>query len=136
MEPYKHTVQYYETDMMGIAHHSNYIRWMEEARSAFLREIGWGYERFEKEGIVSPVTALDCKYRRTTTYADDVFVRVFIADFNGIRLRVGYEMRNSADEVVFNGHSEHCFLDAAGKIVRMTKAYPEFCEAITDYIEA
>lgn len=136
MEPYKHTVQYYETDMMGIVHHSNYIRWMEEARSAFLREIGWGYERFEKEGIVSPVTALDCKYRRTTTYADDVFVRVFIADFNGIRLRVGYEMRNSADEVVFNGHSEHCFLDAAGKIVRMTKAYPEFCEAITDYIEA
>ena len=75
MEPYKHTVQYYETDMMGIAHHSNYIRWMEESRSAFLREIGWGYERFEKEGIVSPVTALDCKYRRTTTYADEVFIK-------------------------------------------------------------
>ena len=32
MEPYLHKVQYYETDKMGIAHHSNYIRWMEEAR--------------------------------------------------------------------------------------------------------
>ena len=29
MEPYLHKVQYYETDKMGIAHHSNYIRWME-----------------------------------------------------------------------------------------------------------
>ena len=28
---YNHTVQYYETDKMGITHHSNYIRWMEKA---------------------------------------------------------------------------------------------------------
>ena len=34
MKPYRHLVQYYETDMMGIAHHANYIRWMEEARKA------------------------------------------------------------------------------------------------------
>lgn len=27
-------VQYYETNKMGITHHSNYIRWMEEARIA------------------------------------------------------------------------------------------------------
>lgn len=26
MKPYQHTVQYYETDRMGITHHSNYIR--------------------------------------------------------------------------------------------------------------
>ena len=27
---YEHRAQYYETDQMGIVHHSNYIRWMEE----------------------------------------------------------------------------------------------------------
>ena len=43
MKPYIHQVQYYETDRMGITHHSNYIRWMEEARVAFLEELGWGY---------------------------------------------------------------------------------------------
>ena len=47
MEPYLHHVQYYETDRMGITHHSNYIRWMEEARVAFLEELGWGYEKLE-----------------------------------------------------------------------------------------
>ena len=30
--PYRHKAQYYETDTMKIVHHSNYIRWMEEAR--------------------------------------------------------------------------------------------------------
>ena len=70
MEPYRHTVQYYETDRMGITHHSNYIRWMEEARIDFLERIGWGYDKLEREGIVSPVTALDCKYKASTTFAE------------------------------------------------------------------
>ena len=43
MKEYLHKVQYYETDMMGITHHSNYIRWMEEARIDFLSQIGWDY---------------------------------------------------------------------------------------------
>ena len=38
MTNYKHTIQYYETDKMGITHHSNYIRFMEEARIHFLKE--------------------------------------------------------------------------------------------------
>lgn len=36
MQDYEHRAQYYETDQMGIIHHSNYIRWMEEARMDFL----------------------------------------------------------------------------------------------------
>ena len=32
MDKYCHTVKYYETDRMGFTHHSNYVRWMEEAR--------------------------------------------------------------------------------------------------------
>ena len=50
----KHEVQYYETDRMGITHHTNYVRWMEKARTFFLREIGWPYEKIEEEGIISP----------------------------------------------------------------------------------
>ena len=54
MKPYVHKVHYYETDQMGVTHHSNYIRWMEEARVAFLEEAGRGDERREREGIRSP----------------------------------------------------------------------------------
>lgn len=43
MKAYKHSVQYYETDRMGITHHSNYVRWMEEARSFLLKDIGFPY---------------------------------------------------------------------------------------------
>ena len=39
MKSYEHKVQYYETDKMGIVHHSNYIRWMEESRIAYPDEL-------------------------------------------------------------------------------------------------
>lgn len=54
MSKYIHRVNYYETDKMGITHHSNYMRFMEEARMNFLSEIGYPMTRLEKEGITSP----------------------------------------------------------------------------------
>ena len=58
MENYIHRVNYYETDKMGITHHSNYVRWMEEARMDFLSSIGYGMRRLESDGITSPVVSV------------------------------------------------------------------------------
>ena len=55
MRPYRHKVNYYETDKMQFTHHSNYIRFMEEARLDFMEQMGWGYDKMEEEGIASPV---------------------------------------------------------------------------------
>ena len=54
MQNYVHVVNYYETDKMGITHHSNYIRWMEEARVEFLDSIGDGFDKLEAHGVFSP----------------------------------------------------------------------------------
>lgn len=76
---YKHIVQYYETDKMGIAHHSNYIRWMEEARLDFFKNIGFSYLEFEKQGLVSPVVGLNnIKYKRPSTVGDEVMIEVSV----------------------------------------------------------
>lgn len=72
MNKYQHKVQYYETDKMGIVHHSNYIRWMEEARIDFLSQIGWAFEKIEESGIASPVIAVDCKYIQSTNFGNVV----------------------------------------------------------------
>ena len=54
-EPYIRKVQYYETDMMGVAHHANFIHWMEEARILFMDRLGFPYAAMEAKGIISPV---------------------------------------------------------------------------------
>ena len=50
MKDYIRKINYYETDKMGITHHSNYIRFMEEARIDFLDQIGCGYAKMERDG--------------------------------------------------------------------------------------
>ena len=130
MTDYIHTVQYYETDKMGITHHSNYIRWVEEARVDFLQKIGWPYEKLEEMGVFSPVTAVECKYKAPTTFPDPVRIKVSVEAFDGLRLRFQYEMRKEG-RLVCEAHSEHCFLDAAGKILRVKRDYPELYDLLT-----
>lgn len=134
MEAYKHTVQYYETDKMGITHHSNYVRWMEEARIDFLKQMGWDYARLEKEGIISPTVEISCKYKRSTTFSDDVFILVTIKDFKGDKLILGYSMKNADGTVIAECESIHCFINKDGKPIRLAKEYPEFNKAIMDNI--
>ncbi len=132
---YEHFVNYYETDRMCITHHSNYVRWMEEARLALLDSIGWGLLKFEDEGIVSPVVSLECRYKKTTTYGDTIRVETELTEFNGVKLKLQYVMRNEKDEIVFEGRSEHCFLNKEGYPLRMKKEYPEFFETLKRLLE-
>ena len=71
ISPYQHHAKYYETDQMGIIHHSNYIRWFEEARIDFMNQIGLTYKTMEEEGIISPVLEINCKYLKMM-YFDDI----------------------------------------------------------------
>lgn len=134
MKPYEHKVQYYETDKMGIVHHSNYIRWMEEARIDFLDQIGWNYKVMEDNGIISPVTSVESKYKCNTVFGDVISIEVSVTEFKGIRLKLGYVMRKG-DVVVNEATSEHCFLDEEGKIVNIKKVKPEFYETLAGLVE-
>lgn len=126
---YHHRVQYYETDKMGIVHHSNYIRWMEEARIDFLGQIGWSYDKLEEMGVISPVTAVDCKYKVSTRFPDVITIAVYVEEFKGVKLKLRYEMKKD-DVLVCEGTSEHCFLDGEGRIINVKRAYPGLYEAL------
>lgn len=127
---YKHTVQYYETDKMGITHHSNYIRWMEEARVAFLDQIGFGFDKLEEEGIGSPVVSLDCSYKKPTKFPEVISIEVKVAEFKGLKLKLSYVMKNAAGEVVCEASSVHCFVNTNGRPVFIEKDKPEFYKAL------
>ena len=125
----KHKVQYYETDMMGVAHHANYVHWMEEARIDFMDEIGFPYKKMEAEGVLSPVKSMQVNYLKPCTFGDEVEIKVGVKDFNGVVITMAYDMRVN-DEAVFSGTSEHVFLDRDGRFVRMRRAMSAFCAAV------
>ena len=107
-KPYKHLVQYYETDQMGIVHHSNYIRWFEEARSYILEENGFGYKKMEELGIISPVLSVNARYKSMTHYYDTVIINVKVVKYNGVKITLEYSV-----------------VDASGSPVSLKRSLPE-----------
>lgn len=114
---YQHSIQYYETDKMGVTHHSNYIRFMEEARVDFFKKLGFDYFEFEKSGIVSPVVGLNnIRFKKSSTAGDVLDIEVSIKAMNSVTFTISYVMKNK-DVIVFTGESEHCLISKEGRIV-------------------
>ena len=131
MKPYKRRVQYYETDMMGIAHHANYIHWMEEARIDFMDQLGYSYAHMEEQGVFSPVLSLACEYKHPCVFNEVILIMVSVAGFNGARLMLRYEMKkDEQDELICVANSEHAFMDQKGQILRLKRAVPELSHKI------
>lgn len=131
MKSYQHQIQYYETDRMQCTHHSNYIRFMEEARLDFMAQMGWGYDKMEEEGIISPVVKVTCDYKKQTTYPQVLEINVTVIGLTPARLSLGYTMMVEG-EVVCTGTSQHCFLDEKGRPVSLKKRYPEFYSLLNE----
>ena len=71
---YVRRANYYETDKMGIIHHSNYIRWFEEARLHYMEEMGWPFTKVEAMGIIVPGKTF--AYEGIPTFAPEHFAKV------------------------------------------------------------
>ena len=134
MNVYTHKVNYYETDERGITHHSNYIRFMEEARVDFLSQIGFPFDKIEEEGIISPVIRVEYSYRKTTTFADVISIKVEVDKLSPVKLCLKYELTCNG-EVCGIGKSEHCFLNQEGRPVIVEKEKPEFFNALKNSME-
>ena len=125
MEAYVHTVAYYETDKMGIVHHSNDIRWMEEARIHYLDAIGWSYDELEAAGYYSPVVSVECSYRSPSIFKDKIAITVGIENMDGARITFSYDMKNEkTGRPVATARSVHCFLKTGGRFPIRIKDVP------------
>lgn len=129
MNKYIHKVKYYETDKMGITHHSNYVRWMEEARIDMLDQMGFGYKRVEELGIASPVLGYECEIKKSTTFDDEVEIVAFCKEYDSIKFTIEYVMTIDG-KTIATGRTKHCFINSSGRPIRLSKVCPELDEKL------
>ena len=103
-------VWYKHTDQMGVVHHSNYICYYEEARSAFMRHIGTSYADMEARGVVMPILHVESDYRRSAYYDDELTVRISVSDVPKARFIANYEVFNSKGGSLNTGSTTLGFL--------------------------
>lgn len=121
---------------MGVIHHSNYIRWFEEARCGLLEKAGFGYDRMEGEGIISPVLSVSAEYKSMVRFGDTVIITPRITEFNGVRFTVEYTVTDAATgELRTTGRSTHCFINPQGDVLRLKHSNPQLYETFSHLIE-
>ena len=136
MKPYMLKARYYETDQMGIIHHSNYIRWMEEARIDVLNQLGYPYRRFEEMGYISPVLHAECEYKKSVKFDDEVKIVVSLQDFGKVKFTLRYDIYNMSEGGCLSacGTTRHCFLNKDGRPVMMNREMKEFSETMQKFL--
>ena len=126
---YKRLINYYETDKMGVVHHSNYIRFLEEARCYFFDKMKMPFSKFEKNGITIPVLGVNCVYKRHVTYGDTLLIKVYVKSYSGVRFAISYDVRDKkTNDVVLLAETKHCFTTKDLKPVNLNKYLPKYHE--------
>ncbi len=117
---YVHTVAFYETDGMGIVHHSNHVRFLELARVAFLAEHDRPYTEYMEDGFHVPVIRVDLSYFRPCRFNDKVVITCWLDGARNASLRFAYRLEIEG-QLAASGTSEHAITDRNGKPVRIPK---------------
>ena len=126
---YERKINYYETDKMGIVHHSNYIRFLEEARCAFLDKIGLPYSELENRGVMIPVLSVNCSYKYHVSFNDVIEIHTIIKDFTGVKLTIEYTAKDKCTgNTVLIAQTKHCFTDTSIKPINLKKHYTDMYE--------
>ncbi|MCC5953045.1 MAG: acyl-CoA thioesterase [Acidimicrobiia bacterium] len=89
---YEHRVRtrFAETDAMGVIHHANYLLYLEEARVAWLAEVGRNYAEVRDGGIDFAVIESFVQYRRPLHFDDVVAVHLRVGHTTRSTVQIGY----------------------------------------------
>ncbi|MEJ6719684.1 MAG: thioesterase family protein [Akkermansiaceae bacterium] len=102
-------VEFYETDLAGIAHFSNFYRWMESAEHAFKRERGM---ILHCDGVGWPRVNASADFKKPVKFGDLVRVRVEVAQLRMRSVRYVFEIRvNESAEVHATGEMTSVCVD-------------------------
>lgn len=131
---YTRKVNYYETDRMQIVHHTNYIRYFEEARIDFMDRIGCNVRELENLGLIIPNIDAYAKYMYSLKF-DDVFtVHTHPVKFTGVKMKFEYGIYLE-DKLAAEGFSTHCFVNRSYKPVSIKHSHPDIFNRLLNSVK-
>ena len=96
-------VEFVDTDMAGMAHFSNFFRWMEAAEVEFLRALGLSVAlEWEGQKISFPRVAASCDYRRPALFEEVIDIAVSVQKVGRTSVTYAFEF-TKAGEVLARG---------------------------------
>lgn len=124
MNTVREKVRFVETDMMGVVHHANYFRWFEMGRVEYLRQAGILLKELLADGIIFPITDVDCHYQASAKFDDYILIETTLEKISPVKMVFTYRVLREADGLLLaTGRTQNVFTDHTGKIIRLSSKY-------------
>ena len=118
-----HRVKFFDTDVMGVAHHSNYIRWFETGRVEFLRALNLSLNEMMSDGILFPIIEVNAKFHSPAHFDDVLEIETTALELTRAKMKFSYAIRRQGDEkILADGSSTNVFTHD-GKICRLPEKF-------------
>ncbi len=111
-------VYYEDTDMGGIVYHANYLRYIERARSDFVRQLGQDQNQMREDGVLWVVRRIEADYLATARFEDRLVVETVVHEVSGVRLVMDQIVRRGEDPI-FTARVTAVCMNKAGKPLRL-----------------
>ncbi len=126
---FKHKFYAYfsETDMAGIVHFSNFLRYVEKAEEEFIRSLGKSFYEIIKSGYGFPRLEVKCRYLSPIRCGDEVEVRLRVGEVKSKTLRYDFEIYNlTTDKKAAEGYLVVIYMDLKNwKVLEIPKEFIE-----------
>lgn len=118
-----HRVKFYDTDVMGVVHHSNYIRMFETGRVEFLRALGIDLNEMMSDGILFPIVEVSAKFHAPARFDEELEIETTAEALTKAKMKFSYAIRRCGEEkILAEGTSTNVFT-SDGKICRLPEKY-------------
>lgn len=114
-------VYYEDTDLAGIVYYANYLRFIERARSEWVRELGIDQVQMKADGLVFAVRRIEADYLAPARYDDKLVVDTTMQAGSGVRLVVQQDVRRG-DTVLFSAIVTIICMTSEGAVARLPAA--------------
>ncbi|HLF09893.1 MAG TPA: YbgC/FadM family acyl-CoA thioesterase [Gammaproteobacteria bacterium] len=104
-----------DTDAQGVVYNASYFRFMERARTEWLRARGIDHDELREEhGVVLVLAAIKARFRAPARLSDMLYVSADVAETRGARVRFAQSVRRADPdgELVCEGVAEVACMDA------------------------
>ncbi len=133
---YEKKINYYETDMMGVVHHSNYARYLEECRVAMLEHYGMPLEMFDEMGYIIPVLDLYGEFKESVRFGEKIKIVPKLYKVTPVKFYFSYVIYDETmTKVKHIAKSSHCFIDKDFNPASIKKFAPEMYEVFLSLVE-
>ncbi|MEQ6248656.1 tol-pal system-associated acyl-CoA thioesterase [Sulfitobacter sp. HNIBRBA3233] len=111
-------VYYEDTDMAGIVYYANYLRYIERARSDWVRDVGIDQLAMKEAGVVFAVRRVEADYIQPARFDDILDVRTALESLSGVRMVMTQEVMRG-ETLLFTARVQIVCIGAGGKPVRL-----------------